>query len=447
MIKLRPTYFLACFLLALCSCSTEEMADKDFGGYDNTITFRPILNSTKAQELTTSNFHQFMVTAFNPYNKSLVSANGSLRPYFENELFEQFEETGEFANLAHPYDYCWPEDGKPLTFIAFSHSPQEMRQRCGLTSEEFLELQNNSRASGTVSLDYKMAKFQVPADIAMQLDFVTAHTKSKKSASAVKLNFKHQLSQIVVKVCGNNPGYSINIAGVCIGQPVEEGTLDFSPSDGNVAWIFPEHTSKGRVSYTYQTGDTIKTLEANKAISEAEAFSIMGNGGPAMVIPTENKKWHGTEDRRLEIENETMYLSVLMRVFGPDDDVIYPFQDDSEMNVVYLAVDENNNVVATVDASDVPLPEGAAQIKSFGWAAVPVDASWTPGKRYVYTLDYSSGVGIQDPLDPEPGEPIIGGDVDMGNVKITVSLTDWAPTSYIDIDVPGTGEQGKNSTK
>lgn len=436
MIKFSPTYFLACLLLAFFSCSTDEVADKGFVGYDNQITFRPVITGTRAQELTTSNLTEFLVTAFNPSDKSLVGASGALSPYFSSELYEQIEGTSDFANLTHP-EYCWPDHDETLTFIAFSHSPKQLRERCRLSSEDFFELQNSSKViNGNASLGYKMAKFRVPADIARQFDFVTAQAQAKQSKSSVELAFKHQLSQIVVKVCGHNQDFGIEIAGVCIGQPVEEATLDFNPSGGYAVWDFPEHTAKGRVSYTYCSGDFIKTLAAGQEVKEADAFSIMGNGGPAMVIPTKNKQWHGTEDPRLEIEDETMYLSVLMRVIDKDNELLFPYIDeDVSFTVVHLAVDNAGKVISAplyfnsangryYDDAGMTTPfnlPSDATIRHYGWAAVPVDASWLPGKRYVYTLDYTSGIGIQDPVDPDPGIPIIvKSSIDWG-----VTVDDW----------------------
>ncbi len=51
---------------------------------------------------------------------------------------------------------------------------------------------------------------------------------------------------------------------------------------------------------------------------------------------------------------------------------------------------------------------------------MPVGVNWERGKKYVYTLDFSNGVGIQDPEDPKPGSPIIG-----DGIKFSVSVDDW----------------------
>ena len=60
------------------------------------------------------------------------------------------------------------------------------------------------------------------------------------------------------------------------------------------------------------------------------------------------------------------------------------------------------------------------EIVEFGWAAVPVGVDWERGKKYVYTLDFTDGVGIQDPEDPKPGTAIIG-----DGIKFSVSVEGW----------------------
>ena len=95
------------------------------------------------------------------------------------------------------------------------------------------------------------------------------------------------------------------------------------------------------------------------------------------------------------------------------------------MNVVYLEKEkESNKVIGRVPSKTVT-PGANNEIVEFGWAAVPVAVNWERGKKYIYTLDFSEGVGIQDPEDNKPGAPIIG-----DGIKFSVSVTDWAEQNY-----------------
>ena len=100
------------------------------------------------------------------------------------------------------------------------------------------------------------------------------------------------------------------------------------------------------------------------------------------------------------------------------------------MNVVYLEKEKNSQKIIGQVPSKTTAVGANNEIVEFGWAAVPVGVNWERGKKYIYTLDFSNGVGIQDPEDPKPGTPIIG-----GGIKFTVSVENWEENSST-TDVP-----------
>ena len=95
------------------------------------------------------------------------------------------------------------------------------------------------------------------------------------------------------------------------------------------------------------------------------------------------------------------------------------------MNVVYLEKEKSSNKIVGRVPSKTSAVGANNEIVEFGWAAVPVGVNWERGKKYVYTLDFSNGVGIQDPEDPKPGTPIIG-----GGIKFSVSVEGWDEQTY-----------------
>ena len=95
------------------------------------------------------------------------------------------------------------------------------------------------------------------------------------------------------------------------------------------------------------------------------------------------------------------------------------------MNIVYLEKDKNSNKIIGRVPSKTSTVGANNEIVEFGWAAVPVAVNWERGKKYVYTLDFSDGVGIQDPEDPRPGTPIIG-----DGIKFSVSVVDWTEQEF-----------------
>ena len=64
------------------------------------------------------------------------------------------------------------------------------------------------------------------------------------------------------------------------------------------------------------------------------------------------------------------------------------------------------------DEYDIPATQ---EIREYGWAALPIATDWKAGYEYTYLLDYSKGVGLHDPDDPDPGTPILN--------EVTVSTT------------------------
>ncbi|MDE6249369.1 MAG: hypothetical protein K2M29_06625, partial [Paramuribaculum sp.] len=65
-------------------------------------------------------------------------------------------------------------------------------------------------------------------------------------------------------------------------------------------------------------------------------------------------------------------------------------------------------------------------------AALPVTGQWEPGCIYTYTLDYTSGVGLHDPENPDAGKPIIS-----DKVGVSVTVKEWQTKTPSDVVVPG----------
>lgn len=168
-----------------------------------------------------------------------------------------------------------------------------------------------------------------------------------------------------------------------------------------------------------------------------EAVSIMGQGGNAMVIPTINNAWTGKANPWISQTNPNnvnhvkahdwsadgegdMYLSVLIRVTTKKEGTqVYPYRNYGKMNVVYLTKNVANNIITgRVDKNAAVAAD--QEVMEFGWAAVPVSVKWERGKHYVYVLDFTNGVGIQDPEDENPGNPILG-----SGISFTVDVSDW----------------------
>lgn len=225
-----------------------------------------------------------------------------------------------------------------------------------------------------------MADFSPATSTADQVDFITATATGKKSlneGTGVPLTFNHQLSQIEILAKADNAAYTFKISGMRIGQPVSKGSFDF---DGP--------------SWSLATDKTIYEESCDEVTLTPDAVSVMGNGGNAILIPQQLTAWNVTSDAANA--NKGAYLSVKLQINTEAGAQVYPFPSNTDCD----------------------------------WAAVPIDTDWQPGKKYIYTLDFSHGAGYVDPNDPEPGTPVLG-----GPIKCTVDVVEWVDQN---VDVPMT---------
>lgn len=497
-------------LILLSSCSQEEIsAVRTDNSEGLPISFRTGVSSRVNPSFDyTQNPATFYVTAFKDTH---TATNGVLPdPLFADEAFYQMG-----ANLyASTSNQKWPtrQEANKVEFFAYAPSLEEI-QNAAITqldpkSENYSTLVNNyknaikfynlcldgesldpmNQASTTFAgvqlyKGFKLGRFYVATDISKQIDFITAHIDAATPESedqaklGVELKFKHQLANVELRAFSGHKEFNIEIAGVRIGRPYTGGAIfNFCDKDGNAfnvdggQWGISKDPQRLPVEYIYGTGDEIYRMGVFNDVSGSQvvtstahtastsAASIMGIGGNAMVIPTKNGPWTGTENPWIapkyaavdddknpkpwsadNVNEGDMYFSVLLRVtLAPtgassgaiSTPQIYPYGNNTTMNVVYLEKKKGSNeIVGRVSSKTSPVGANN-EVVEFGWASVPVGVNWERGKKYIYTLDFSKGVGVQDPEDPKPGTPIIG-----SGITFSVSVQDW-DTQDIPTNVP-----------
>lgn len=238
---------------------------------------------------------------------------------------------------------------------------------------------------GTVSIEpdaKTMTDFTVAQNLADQVDFITATGTGKRSSyesTGMPLTFDHRLSQIEVRAFTDNDVYTFTISGVRIAEMVDKGSFDFTTAE----WTLD--TDKAIYTDTYDTPVTLTSTAAN----------VMGQGGNAMVLPQQLTAWNPETDAANSAHGA--YIAVKLNVSTAATGVqVYPYPTDPDCD----------------------------------WAAIPIDTDLQPGKKYIYTLDFTHGGGYVDPHDPQPGNPVLG-----GPIKFTVDVVDWVDTP---VDTPMT---------
>lgn len=204
----------------------------------------------------------------------------------------------------------------------------------------------------TLTADTKtLSGFSPAAAIADQKDFITAKTNGTYADQGTLISFEHRLSQIEVKAKNTNAGYKYKVKGVRLANIKSEGTYSFEDN----SWTPEDDLTDYTVEY-----DTPVLLAA-------EGQSIMGDGGNAMLIPQEITPWNGT-GAASAIDQTGSYIAICIQVTTASDIQIYP------------------------------------KTSEYDWVAVPIDADWQPGYHYIFSLDLSSGAG----LDEDTGDEILG---------------------------------------
>lgn len=492
--KLFLTAVAGCLVLST-SCSQEDVTPAANNNKELPISFRAGVASRVNPELDyTSNPATFYVTAF---ANTHVAVDGVVPdPLFKDEPFYLMG-----ANLyASTSNQKWPskEEASKVEFFAYAPSLEEIQQAAytqldpnainysTLFDNYTQSIQFFNLCKDGISLDpmnqenttfkdvqlykgFKLGRFYVATDISKQVDFITAHISAPipdeedDAKLGVELKFRHQLSNIELRAFSGNKDFNIEIAGVRLGRPYTGGAIfNFCDAQGSAEnpeggqWGIAKDPQRLAVEYIYGPGDEIYRMGSfNNLIggqiitspahtSAATAFSIMGKGGNAMVLPTKNGAWAGEENPWIapkysaemdgkdpkpwsadNVEGD-MYFSILIRVtLKPTANEvttaqIYPYGNNTTMNTICFEKEKNSNkIVGRVPNKNVT-PGANNEIVEFGWAAVPVGVNWERGKKYIYTLDFSNGVGVQDPEDPKPGAAIIG-----SGITFSVSVAGW----------------------
>ncbi|MDE6480627.1 MAG: fimbrillin family protein [Muribaculaceae bacterium] len=443
--NIYASYALLGIVLAASACSHEDGVRGGNGKSEGRIEFNASLPevSSRATELKAASLNEIEVSAFTPGESGETI-------YFENKIFGRNNNTGKF--VCYDPSCIWPNNNDLLRFAAFAPSCDDMIASGG----------------DAISTGDKLTGFKVAQDVATQFDFVTAIGSGRlldNEETGITLRFQHQLSRIQIKAWGNSASYNLEIAGVRLGGVGIGGTFNFTaqaeatgPAQAGV-W---ESVAKGYVEYIFHEGDSIVNLDktADSPLSADKAVSIMGSkvGGAegydnsAMIVPSNNTSWNYKDNAANgDSHAEGMYLSVLVRVkdttpYDTNGSIVYPYSGtEYDEELIYLAVDKTDgktvksrlykqgeNYFTDADHSAAYDPDANdSEVKAFGWAALPAADDLKPGQVYTYTLNYSNGVGLRDPHDSHPGEPIIS-----EKVLVNVEVADWIEGKNTNVSVP-----------
>lgn len=348
--------------------------------------------------------------------------------------------------------FHWPGSGQFLTFVGYYPSLDYFSEDIlskysgGFNNYSYFKsvfanyYYTNKNEEYTSSLCLKWVA--INPDISKQRDLVVAkpvtdnrETPTPSEANGIKpktttLNFEHVLSQVEIRAklpedSEVGKTYEVKVAGIKISNPRNFATYDIISGEWVDAQLetpneYDNISVRDNKDYT-RGANTYRFAETEDAVFlKSFPQSLMGMGGSIFTIPTERER----STLKPQNDQHGMYIGVLLRVTRKDNGkVVFPYDDKYTFR--YEDLDKIEDSQEFLSALKHYLIYRGPDGEYYQWAAIPVEVKWEKGKHYIYTLDFSNGVGYNDPADgltEDGGIPILNGKV---NVKCTV--TEWVP--------------------
>lgn len=365
-------FFLAAAALAFASCSVDETLEVNQG---EAIGFRTALSGVTRADQTGP------VTTFATGDKFNVYADFGGSKYFQADFTRGNDPQDGFWSADK---YYWPNDissSKMMTFTA---------------------IYGGTQTAGTAG---QVANFSPAAAAASQVDLLVAQHASQTKETPVVLNFRHALSQIVVKVANTEANFKIIVSGVRVGYVAQTGTLNYA----------------GGVTDTQNSGFIAQDNWSNTAATGADAnkydqtVSATLTGVASATALTSYAPWLLLPQTLTAASEYTTASSAGVATDAPD------------FNGAYIALKmtiENWNGAAVTGT-----------VVSEQWCYWPIGTNWTPGKKYTYTINAGSG-GYQ-PTDTDDNKttltPVLDNNVIWFSPSCTIDV--WSDAAGIDVPV------------
>jgi hypothetical protein len=343
----KAIHVLAAAALVLASCSNDSTVEMRQSAE---IRFRMAVGmNTRALPTDLPALRQAGISV------SAFATMGNEKYEFSKLAFSYEEGSGWYSD---PVRY-WPEDGSELRFVAVSPEASEW----GGTYE------------GDNIGELKVTGFSPETDIAKQRDLLAGYTSgSKNDAAGVGLVMHHALTQVEIRAKSSDKVYRYDVKAVRIGSVRSTGDYTFpSDADADGSW-----TLKDDSYASYTTEDLKEPVRLT-----ADAISLMGDGGTAMLLPQQLTAWNTTNDRQNTANGS--YIALLLKITSDTGAQVYP-----------------------------------TSVGEYGWAAVAIGNNWQSGDKIIYTLDLSNGAGVTPPDSDNPGESILG-----SPIHFTVTVNGW----------------------
>jgi len=387
--KKNNLLILAVAALGFAACANDETtAVNEKLAESNAISFRANVNG----QMRTANAAG-VKEAFDEGDAISVYAEYKSGKYFQDIFTKQAGETG-FTSLNKHY---WPSDvaTNNVTFTAiWGSSLTTPALTIGETAGNFTGYIPNAAAASQEDI------------------LVAKHTSATKEAK-VPLNFRHALSQIVVKAKNTNPSLKVTITGVRIG-----------------------YIKTASTSFTY-SGDATDTRElgtANNAANVAQSDWELVDFAETPTTTTANDYKYDQDVTTLALVGNTADTD--HDLTGTTSWLLLP-QNMTDADGKYATQKTGTKGTANPDLAGAYLAlkmtienyNGASAtgtIVSEQWCYWPITTSWNPGYKYTYTINVAGGGYEPEDTDNDKLlDPVLDGAVIVFSPSCTIDA--WDP--------------------
>lgn len=380
--KIGKILAVAAVATVFASCSNEEELANVGKSESNAIRFAGIsgLSDTRTTPIGTTNLTttNFDVMAF-------MSSDNALFMGGKHELGHSDQGVKIVYNTS-AWDYAdkdqqayWPTTGD-VDFYAVSPALTDELVHQGFKYDMTSMLKTITYL--TVD-EYNTTSRETKTNHDVMYAVAKGRNKTNNGTTAVQMNFKHILSQVVFKAKTTSSILEVDVEYVKIHNFAHSGDFVLPEGEPKKSDWTPSPAIKGAY--------TVKLNGAN-VVTKNSVVDLSDMASPLMMIPQELKKWStysdGTAVSKADADKKTeCYLEIKMKLKQNDS---YLIGSAAEYKTVYVPFDNGED-------------------------------GWQPGKRYIYTLIFGGGYDDQ-------GEPI------LSPITFDAATTNWVDATGADVN-------------
>ena len=368
-------FLLPLAALAMAACSSEELVETGAQASDNNaLQIRTAMGDvTRGVVWNDGNFAKFHLSTSGTFiqaaSDDAAKASTDAGAVIDADVNKT---SGKWVigGLTDTNNYYWKSKKDVSTFSAYA--PVDVKPNVDYTA------------------DYN--------DLSKLQDIVVAFNSGTGSdfSSGVPLYFRHITSQIIIKADNTaTDKVEINVKGIRLNHIRSVGK--YATPTASTVEAMPSYTVWSNV--TNEQNYVVSTSSRKLTGAAAE----ISGSNPILLIPQPLNQMQTTQNGN-EYTTTGQFISVLVNI-------------------------KNIQTGAAVDKVAV-YPKGESyDANKYAWAAVDINGSWEPGKKYIYTLHFTDGgygkvdadQGDGGTSNPGGGEADPGDDVEDSPVKVV----DW----------------------